>query len=213
MTTSGTASHKLPTDDYFVGLFDGEGCVSLHLAKAGYMAVQVKVSMCDRAPAAALYQRFGGRFDDGKTQTKTGRYVYTWSVFNAECVEALELFSSKCLVKQEVAAAALPVAISMKQNPTRGVLSQEEKTARLEAAKIIARINKPVGNRRVLDEKSVALYMQPKRMGGSKKVRLSDGRLFDSMSEAAAALGVTLGAVSYAKKKGGRTAGFLVEAA
>jgi hypothetical protein len=212
MTTSGTAAHTLPSDDYFVGLFDGEGCVSLHLAKAGYMSVQVKVSMCDRAPVAALHQRFGGRFDDGKTQTKTGRYVYTWSVFNAECVEALEIFASKCWVKQEVALAALPVAIGMKENPARGILSQDEKAARVEAAKVIARINKPVGRRRVLDEKAVAQYMLPKRMGGGKKVRLSDGRIFDTVSEAAAALGVTVGAVSYAKRKGGRTAGFLVEA-
>jgi hypothetical protein len=211
MTTSGTARHNFPTDDYFVGLFDGEGCVSLHLAKAGYISVQVKVSMCDRAPVVALHQRFGGRFDDGKTQTKTGRRVYTWSMFNAECVEALEIFAIKCLVKQEVSSAALPVAASMKENPTRGVLSQDEKAARLEAAKIIARINKPVGKRRVLDENAVAIYMAPKRMGGGKKVRLSDGRVFNTVSEAADALGVTVSAVSYAKRKGGRTAGFLVE--
>ena len=207
MTTSGT-----PSDDYFVGLFDGEGCVSLHLAKAGYMSVQAKVSMCDRAPIAALHSRFGGRFDDGKTQTKTGRFVYTWSVFNADCVEALTLFADRCLVKREVAAAALPVALGMKENPTRGVLSQEEKAARLEAAIIIARINKPVGKRRVLDNKAAASYMEPKRMGGGKKVRLSDGRVFESVTDAATALGVSIGAVSYAKRNGGRTAGFFVEA-
>lgn len=200
------------SDFYFAGLFDGEGCVSLHLAKAGYMAVQVKVEMCDRAPIAALYARFGGRFVDGKRRTSTGRQVFTWALFNADCVEALEVFSTLCLVKNGVASAALPVALGMRDNPTRGVLSQEEKAARVEAAKVIAAINKPVGKRRVLDAAAVAGYMQPKRLGGGKAVRLSDGRTFSCVSDAAKALGVSVSAVSLAKRKGTTTAGLRVEA-
>ena len=201
------------SDDYFAGLFDGEGCVSMHLARAGYVSVHVKVSMCDRAPIQALHQRFGGRFDDGKQITKTGRFVYSWSVFNAECVEALQVFSKLCLVKHVVAQAALPTALSMAANPTRGVLGQEEKAARVEAARLIAKVNKPVGNRRILDGGAVEAYMAPKRMGGGKKVRLSDGRLFDTVSDAAKALGVSISAVSLAKRKGSKTAGVTVEAA
>jgi hypothetical protein len=30
------------SDAYLAGLFDGEGCVSMHLAKAGYVSVQAK---------------------------------------------------------------------------------------------------------------------------------------------------------------------------
>lgn len=201
------------SDEYLAGLFDGEGCVSMHLAKAGYVSVQVKVSMCDRAPVAALFARFGGSMSDGKQITKTGRQVYTWSAFNADSVEALHVFSRLCLVKNLVAAAALPTAESMASNPTRGVLSQAEKKARIEAAQVIARINKPVGKRRALNDDSVEAYMAPKRMGGGKRVRLSDGRIFDTTMAAAAALGVSISAVSLAKRKGTRTAGLLVEAA
>ena len=201
------------SDAYLAGLFDGEGCVSMHLAKAGYVSVQAKVSMCDRAPVAALFERFGGIMADGQQQTKTGRSVFTWSVFNAECVEALRVFSKLCLVKNVVAAAALPTAENMAANPTRGILSQAEKGARVEAAQLIARINKPVGSRRVLDAAAVDAYMRPKRMGGGKRVRLSDGRIFDTTQSAADALGVSISAVSLAKRKGTRTAGLLVEAA
>jgi hypothetical protein len=168
--------------------------------------------MCDRAPVAALFERFGGSMADGQQQTKTGRSVFTWSVFNAECVEALRVFSELCLVKNVVAAAALPTAENMAANPTRGILSQAEKGARVEAAQLIARINKPVGSRRVLDATAVDAYMRPKRMGGGKRVRLSDGRIFDTTQSAADALGVSISAVSLAKRKGTRTAGLLVEA-
>jgi len=201
------------SDEYLAGLFDGEGCVSMHLAKAGYVSVHAKVSMCDRAPVAALFARFGGSMSDGQQITKTGRHVYTWSVFNAECVEALLVFSKLCLVKNVVAVAALPTAENMASNPTRGVLSQAEKKARIEAAQVIARINKPVGKRRILDGDLVEAYMAPKRMGGGKRVRLSDGRIFDTTMAAATALGVSISAVSLAKRKGTRTAGLLVEAA
>lgn len=207
MTTSGTATF----DQYLAGLFDGEGCVSVHLAKAGYITVLAKVTMCDRAPVEACYQRFGGAFQDGKTKTRTGRFIYSWTVYNADAVEALEVFSKLCLVKNKVAKAALPIAQSMLSNPTRGVLSQEEKIARIEAAKFIASINKPVGAQRALDQKAVDAYMAPKRMGGGKKVKLSDGRVFNTVSDAAKALGVTVSAVSYAKKKDTQTAGVLVE--
>jgi len=201
-----------PTDQYFAGLFDGEGCVTIHLAKANSVNLVVQVSMCDREPVVAMHHRFGGRFVDGKHQTKSGRNVYVWNVYNAEAVEALELFSEQCLVKKVVAQAALPVARSMLNNRTRGVLTQEEKKARIEAAQVIAAINKPVGARRVLDPESVAKYMEPKRLGGGKRVRLSDGREFDSLSDAAKALGVTVSSVSLAKCNGTKTAGVLVEA-
>lgn len=206
MTTSGV------TDQYLAGLFDGEGCVAVHLAKANYISVIVKVTMCDRAPILELFKRFGGEFQDGKAKTKTGRYIYSWTIHNADAVEALELFSAQCLVKSTVAAAALPIARGMLNNPTRGVLSQEEKQARVEAAKLISSINKPVGARRIFDEAAVAAYMTPKNIGGGKKVKLSDGRVFNSLSEAASALGVTISAISYAKCKGTKTAGLFVEA-
>lgn len=193
------------------GLFDGEGCVSMSLSKSGYMAVTVKVSMCDRAPVAALFERFGGDFSDGKQKTPHGRFIFSWSVYNGEAVDALKVFSEQCLVKNVVALAALPCALNMYANKTRGVLSQEEKIARIAAAKIIAKINKPVGPQRVLDESAVMEYLRPKTMGGGKKVQLSDGRKFASVSAAAQALGVSISAVSLAKRKGTKTMGVTVE--
>lgn len=201
----------LLSNQYFAGLFDGEGCVSMTLARSGYLAVNVKVTMCDRAPVVALYDCFGGYFSDGKSQTKTGRNIYTWGVYNADSVEALEVFSTLCMVKNTVAKVALPIAMHMRSNATRGVLSQEEKIARIEAAKIIAAINKPVGHRRILNESSVSAYMEPKTMGGGKRVKLSDGREFNTLSAAALALGVTSSAVSIALKKRSMTKGVMVE--
>jgi len=200
------------TDAYFAGLFDGEGCVTMHLAKAGYMSVQVKVSMCDRAPIFALHQRFGGKFDE-KQITKTGRTIYSWSLFNADCVEALSMFAKQCLVKNLVAQAALPTAQAMYANPTRGILAQEEKKSRVQAAQIIAKINKPVGLRRILNEECVAEYMRPKKIGGGKKVRLSDGREFDSLSAAGRAIGVTASAVRQARQNNRAVRGLMVESA
>ena len=208
MTTSGTT-----LDAYFAGLFDGEGSVSMSLRKDGYMGVIVSVLMCDRAPVALLAHRFGGGFEDGRNKTRTGRLIYRWSVHNSDAVEALEVFSRLCLVKDVVAAAALPCARSMLNNPNRHILSLEEKQARVNAANIIALINKPVGPRRILDETAVQAYLAPKKPGGGKSVRLSDGRVFESISAAARALGVTVAAVGHAKRKNGKVRGFTVETA
>lgn len=199
------------SDQYFAGLFDGEGCVSMSLARSGYLSVVVKVTMCDRAPVHALYARFDGYFSDGKQRTHTGRNIYTWAVYNADSVEALELFSTLCMVKNSVAKAALPIALHMRDNAHRGALTQEEKTARIAAAEFIASINKPVGYRRVLDKASVDAYMEPKTKGGGKRVRLSDGREFNTLSEAASAIGVTVSAVSIALRKQSKTKGLTVE--
>lgn len=183
----------------------------MSLAKRGYITVAVTVSMCDRAPIVALHARFGGAFQDAVVRTKTGRNVYRWTVFNADAVAALTVFSQRCLVKNVVAAAALPTAMNMRDNKTRGALSEAEKAARVAAAEVIARLNKPVGPRRILDDVLVGQYMQQKYIGGGKKVRLSDGREFRTAREAGTALGVSVSAISYAQRTRGRTCGLFVE--
>lgn len=182
----------------------------MSLAKQGYLSVCVKVAMCDRAPVAALYNRFGGQFSDGKQLTKTGRQVYTWAVYSGDSVEALSVFSELCMVKCVVAKAALPVANAMRENPSRGVLSKEEKLARIKAAEFISSINKPVGKRRILDAECVSAYMKPKTIGGGKAVKLSDGREFSSVSAAARALDVDVSAVRHAKRTNGLVKGLKV---
>lgn len=200
-------------DTYLAGVFDGEGSVSMSLTKAGYLSVAVRVVMCDRAPVALFYERFGGYFYDGQHCTPHGRKIYSWSLYSGDTVEALEMFTQRCLVKNVVAGYALPCAKSMRDNPTRGVLSQAEKAARIAAAEAIARINKPVGLRRVLDPATVAEYMKPKTSGGGRAVRFEDGRTFPSLSAAARELGVTVSAVRHAKRNKRRVRGILVEAA
>lgn len=56
-------------DSYLAGLFDGEECVSISLARKGYVTLSAKVAMCDSAPVRALYARFGGCYDDGQRRT------------------------------------------------------------------------------------------------------------------------------------------------
>lgn len=185
----------------------------MSLRKDGYIGVVVSVVMCDRAPVVALFNRFGGRFEDGKYQTRTGRPMFRWTVHNTEALEALEIFASLCLVKSVVAQAALPCVRSMKENSSRLPLTFAEKEARLAAAEFIASINKPVGKRRVLDQKAKEDYLREKTRGGGKAVRLSDGRFFESISEAARALGVTTSAVGHAKRNNHKVCGLTVEAA
>jgi len=201
----------MKSDEYFAGLFDGEGSVSMSLRKDGYIGITVAIVMCDRAPVLACFERFGGSFEDGKYKTKTGRSVFRWVVSNADAAEALEVLSSLCLVKYLVAQAALPCAQSMAANKTRQPLSAAEKRARLLAAETIARINKPVGKRRVLDAAATEAYLKEKTVGGGKAIRLSDGREFPSINAAARALNVTHAAVGHAKRKGRLVKGLRVE--
>lgn len=185
----------------------------MSLRKDGYIGVVVAVVMCDRAPVEQLHLRFGGRFEDGKSKTSTGRSLYRWIIHNAEACEALEVFSKLCLVKSIVASAALPCVKAMFNNPGRQPLSIEEKKARIAAAEFIASINKPVGKRRILDPDSVSAYLRRTKLGGGKSVKLSDGRVFDSISAAARALGVTVSAVGHAKRNKHKVCGLSVEAA
>jgi hypothetical protein len=201
----------LMPDHYFAGLFDGEGSVSMSLRKNGYIGVVVAVVMCDKAPVEAIYNRFGGRFEDAKYKTTTGRAIYRWMVHNTEAVEALEVFAKLCLIKNVVAQAALPCVYTMKNNPGRLPLSRVEKEARVAAAELIASINKPVGKRRILDAQAKEEYLRDKTRGGGKAVRLSDGRVFESINAAAKELGVTHAAVGHAKRKGGKVRGLTVE--
>jgi hypothetical protein len=79
------------------------------LQKTATWQLLSEVSMCDRAPVAALYERFGGEFSDGKQKTPHGRLIFSWMVYNADAVEALEVFSQECLVKRVVAQAGITV--------------------------------------------------------------------------------------------------------
>ena len=202
------------TDSYFAGLFDGEGCVNAHLDKRGFIQISAKVAMCDREPIDALRQRFGGYFIDGHTTPSVKRPIYTWAVYNGDAVEALELFSRLCLVKRTAALAAIPLAASLKNNPGKAILTRHEKELRIKAAEEVRAACTRWGAIKGVDPEWRAKYLEDKDRGSDKvrrQIRLSDGREFKSVTDAARALGVSGVAVCCAIKRRGKVAGFSAE--
>ncbi len=197
------------SDDYFAGLFDGEGCVSISLDKKGSMNLSVKISMCSRAPVFAVYERFGGRLSDGSRKTELGSKIYTWSIENASAVECLEVLSSRCINKKEPCIAALKISKSMAANDRKQPLPLEDKLFRLEQFRIIANANVRGGSKRVISQERIEKFLAPKDFG-RVRVRLSDGRSFNSMTEAAKELGVSCGAIWHGVRGGYPVKGFKV---
>jgi hypothetical protein len=150
--------------------------------------------MCAREPVFAVYQRFGGSFEDGKRKTPKGSPIYTWKVYNVEAVKALRVLASGCLNKKRVCLAALDIAESMARNNRKQPLSAEEKVSRLRCLEVIVEGNKRGGSSRKISPEKIEKFLSPKDFG-STSVVFSDGRTFDSMSAAARELGVSAGAV------------------
>lgn len=198
------------SDEYLCGLFDGEGCISLSLAKKGYMSLTVSVAMCSRNEVAALYERFGGFFEDGKRTTATGSVYYRWSVQNAKSIEALNVFAAGCLNKAEVARLAIPVAVSMRDNETKQPLSVEEKKNRILIATKISSINQTHTPVAAFDKTLVDRYLKRTKLGGGKSV-LVDGVKYESQREAGRAIGVTSGAIWHGMRTGKPVKGRKVE--
>jgi hypothetical protein len=195
------------TDDYFSGLFDGEGCVSVTMSKKGCISLSVSVQMCAREPVFALHQRFGGKFVDGKRATSKGSKIYQWTCYNVEAVECLKVFANKCLNKREVSLAGLRIAESMKSNDRKQPLSDVEKNLRLADFNIIIKNNSRGGITTKTPDERIQKFLSPKNFGGVR-VELSDGRVFDSMSSAARELGVSAGAIWHGLNAGNPVRGF-----
>lgn len=200
------------SDDYFAGLFDGEGSVTLRLDKAGSMTLRVSIIMCSRDPVVAAYRRFGGEFVDGKSTTKSGSKIYKWQVHNAKAVECLRVLSDKCLNKKAACSAALVVAESMAKNNKKQPLSDAEKAVRLECLNVVLKSNSRGGKVTEMPAERINKFLS-KRNFGCKKVALCDGREFESMSAAAKELGVTAGAVWHGVNGGYPVKGFKVYSA
>lgn len=197
------------SDDYFAGLFDGEGCVSARIDKKGCVTLSVSVQMCARDPVVAIYERFGGFFRDGKRKTASGSRVYVWAINNVGAVECLEVLSKKCINKRAACISALKIAKSMAQNSRKQPLSFDEKIVRLECVNSILLANSRGGKRTTLSEERIKKFLSEKDFG-RKSVSLSDGRVFESMSSAAKELGVTCGAIWHAVNGGCEVKGFKV---
>lgn len=184
------------SDDYFAGLFDGEGCVTARLDGKGCMTMSVCIQMCSREPVVALYERFGGFFFDGKRKTSKGSKIYEWRTWNADAVECLKVFSIRCLNKRSACIAGLKIAASMAANNRKQPLSMDEKLSRIECMEVIQKENTRGGKKTTAPKERIHKFLSEKNFG-RKKVALSDGRVFESMTAAARELGVTTGAIWY----------------
>ena len=201
--------HVVPTvsDDYLAGLFDGEGCVFVGLTN-GYMSLCVKVCMCDRVGVEVFAKRFGGSVSSSPPQKAKRSLHFTWVLNNGFAAPALEMFAERCAIKKEVASLALPIARQMAINSGSVKIPDEERSARLEAARKIRRINNPHSAGGTLyNEVNVAKYFSWNRDYGRRKIIDEHGLEFPSVSDAARALGVSVTAVGHALRDKHRCCG------
>lgn len=182
------------SDDYFAGLFDGEGCVKARLDSKGCMTMSVCVQMCSREPIVALHERFGGFFFDGARKTPKGSKIYEWRIWNADAVECLKVLSARCLNKRNACIAGLKIAEFMAANNRKQPLSMDEKLSRIECMEVIQKANARGGKTTTTSKEKMDKFLSEKDFG-RKKVALSNGRVFESMTAAAKELGVTTGAI------------------
>lgn len=194
-------------DAYLAGIFDGEGCVSIHLNKRGFISVGVRVMMCDSEPIDALFRRFGGKRSVATRKSSTGRDVHIWHTDNGLAVGALTVFSILCLNKRRACELALSIAVDMARNPPGHGLALIERERRLGVLKEFMNLpNRRLGTARAPDPGMAAKYLAP-RTYGAVRVKRDDGVIFTNQREAARLMGVSSCAISYAIRKGGRSCG------
>lgn len=93
-------------DEYFAGLFDGEGCVHITTKTVDrYERLVVQVGMTDERPIKALAERFGGAVR--QYVLPSGRTRFTWSKNGKNAVEFLRAIRPHSLVKGEQIDSAL----------------------------------------------------------------------------------------------------------
>lgn len=111
-------------DEWFVGLFDGEGCITASMRvrqKDGYERLHLRcsVEITQEAVVRLFEDRFGGCVH--QRVNRGGRWV--WTLSGGDSVEFLSLIASKGVVKGHIAEVALPLAQAVrevKKHPRRG---------------------------------------------------------------------------------------------
>jgi hypothetical protein len=189
---------------YLAGVFDGEGCVSVSIQKKNTCLLSVTVVMTDRQAIDLFYDVFGGSFVVKNDPTKNGKSknVFSWRIYNAEAVAALDVFAARCRVKQVVAQKGLMLARRFSPNAIGAAVSLEEKKARLS---LMIEIRELVG-RSSLDQNKIESFLK-QRHNGAKAVVSENGMKFNSQSEAARFLGVHTTAINSAILKGHKCSG------
>lgn len=69
---------------WFAGLFEGEGCISIHGGgRRGYTLLSAQVTMIDLTLIEAFFERFGGYRMPVRTRSPRHRQAYVWHVRGA----------------------------------------------------------------------------------------------------------------------------------
>lgn len=188
-------------DWYLAGIIDGEGCVSGTITTNNSIGIKVSVVMLDPEPIDALYARFGGHRKYAERQGFS-RTVHTWYITNGKAVEALEFIKNFCLIKSRAAIPALEIATSMRGG-VRGPAILP--ALRLRRLNLLKEIKKIIGKSSISPEQE-ARFLDTKRNGALPVVN-SDGKRFESQSDAAKEFNVTPSAIWHSVKDGTKCAG------
>ena len=90
------------TDDYFAGLFDGEGTLRISYNGRQYQLL-ASLGMTDRRPIEALKERFGGWIEERSNAGTAWRPVYIWRASSKGAAALLDAVEDALIVKREQA--------------------------------------------------------------------------------------------------------------
>jgi hypothetical protein len=96
------ATVSVMTDDYFAGLFDGEGTLRISFNGQQYQLL-ASLGMTDRRPVQALMERFGGWIEVRSNAGTGWKPVYIWRASSKGATALLDAVENSLLVKGEQA--------------------------------------------------------------------------------------------------------------
>jgi hypothetical protein len=94
---------------YLAGVFDGEGCISLHrqISRQGrpVYLLYVSVSMCDPQAIKLFCERFGGKISIDNRRYSRGnpnhRIIYRWTITGRKALPLIEELDAFIRVKRQ----------------------------------------------------------------------------------------------------------------
>ncbi len=114
-------------DAYYAGLIDGEGCIAAYpTGPGGSPKPRLRVAMTDEKVILNLRDYFGlGNVYGYQPKRPNSKYVWHWTVMNANCREVLEKILPYLQVKKEIAerVLALPVHLRGKSLKREGIIA------------------------------------------------------------------------------------------
>jgi len=128
------------SDDYLVGLFDGEGCITIGYTKKDRVYLKCSVEMSSPEAVEAFQARFGGYIYKRKLRG-ANQQTWQWTLSSMKCLPLLELVSSKGLVKRKIASLCLPVARSYIKKHMQTDVPSDVKDMRIETMRQVRALN------------------------------------------------------------------------